>query len=140
MNTKARIDKRLADWVNAVRKKEGLTPLILHHELTAETDILAIGRRIAHNRHLLSRSAKRLKTSQLKIIGENRVKAPKLVTLAWLLWNSPNHRRLTLDIRAQFFGLKVSKEDHDLFAVMVFASAEGDVAADVISSKMKALR
>ncbi|MEZ4741027.1 MAG: hypothetical protein R3B45_01025 [Bdellovibrionota bacterium] len=112
--------EHLSLWINAIRKKENLPPLIYGYEVVNRgADTLAIGGSIMHNRKMISSIKAGLQEGHVKFVGENRVKANSLEAMAALLWNSPTHRNLLLSKEATHLGISMKTQDSELFAVLL---------------------
>jgi hypothetical protein len=117
----------LARWINELRKNEKLPPIIFGALPMAEAaNLLSIGGGIIHNRKLLKNAKDLLAGRKFTLIGEDRVKAESIPSLAWHLWNSPRHRRLLLDNKATHLGISLQKQYDGFFAVI--ATGAGDIA------------
>lgn len=102
----------LINWIQDVRKVHRLNSL--------QADKLVLGRfaqqlsgssSIRHPRALLLKQAAELKKLKGKFLGENRVKGMDPRAMAWLLWHSPQHRRLLLHREANAIGYKMAQAD-----------------------------
>lgn len=108
-------------WVNAVRKKEGLSPLADNHpRMQWLSEQLLKNSTIRHNRKLLEQAQQALKKNNARLVGENRVKAQNLAQMAWLLWHSPRHRQLILNKEATHFSVAAQQIKQEQLAVLVF--------------------
>lgn len=111
----------LQQWVNAVRKSEGLNTLAdTHPRMQWLSEQLLKNSTIRHNRKLLEQAQKALKKNNARLVGENRVKAENLSQMAWLLWHSPQHRRLILSKEATHFSVASQQMKQEQLAVLVF--------------------
>lgn len=113
--------KALQQWVNAIRKKEGLAPLADNHpRMQWLSEQLLKNSTIRHNRKLLEQAQQALKKNNARLVGENRVKAQNLHQMAWLLWHSPRHRQLILSKEATHFSVASQQIKQEQLAVLVF--------------------
>lgn len=76
---------------------------------------------IRHPRPLIRSQTAELKKRRGSWLGENRVKAFSPYEMAWLLWHSPQHRRLLLHAKANAIGLQISQKRPEKLLVMVMA-------------------
>ncbi len=111
----------LQQWVNAVRKKEGLPPLADNHpRMQWLSEQLLKNSTIRHNRKLLEQAKQALKKNNARLVGENRVKAQTIQQMVWLLWHSPRHRSLILSREATHFSVASQRVKQEQLAVLVF--------------------
>lgn len=109
-------------WVNAVRAKEKLPPLVSEHpRVKWLSEQLLKNATIRHNRKLMERADGVLKRNRGKFVGENRVRAATPQEMAWLLWNSPRHRSLILTKEATHLSVSVQAQQQETLAVLAFA-------------------
>ncbi len=112
----------LKKWIEHLRASHKLKPLQLDRPiLTRFAQELLQESSIRHPRALLLNQASELNKKKGKFLGENRVKASSSSEMAWLLWHSPQHRRLLLNKEANALGLELSRLDLDELAVLVVA-------------------
>ncbi len=114
--------KSLRAWLQTLRKDLNLRPLQQDHALLARfaKDLLSHSS-IRHPRPLIKKQAEELKKSRGHWLGENRVKGSRISEMAWLLWHSPQHRRLLLNPKANAIGLNISQKTPEKLLVMVIA-------------------
>jgi hypothetical protein len=129
---------QLAGWVNRVRAKEHLEPVVLSDELTRDISILTVQASLAHDRLLLKRVGDSLAARQQKLVGENRVQGRDAAAMAWLLWTSPRHRDLLLDGSANLLGVTERSVGSDTLAVMVLATGKPLASAKASTPKSRA--
>lgn len=111
----------LQQWVNAVRKKEGLPPLTDNHpRMQWLSEQLLKNSTIRHNRKLLEQAKEALKKNNARLVGENRVKAQTIQQMVWLLWHSPRHRQLILSKEATHFSVASQRVKQEQLAILVF--------------------
>ena len=112
----------LKRWIEQLRASHSLKPLHLNKPIMKRyARELLQATSIRHPRALLLTQAAELKKKKGKFLGENRVKASSSSEMAWLLWHSPQHRRLLLNKEANALGLELSRLDLDELAVLVLA-------------------
>ncbi len=121
----------LGRWINAIRRNEDRPALVVGNgALNQAANLLALGGNIFHNRKLLNNASDLLNRQNLRLIGEDRVRARTVNELAWHLWNSPRHRRLLLDSQGTHLGMAVQKTHDGYFAVLATASSnQGPISA-----------
>lgn len=113
----------LLAWINQLRIKQNLQPILLNEELNKQAETLTLDSSLAHNRQYLRKISSKLSERNINLLGENRVKGRTLAEMAWLLWYSPRHRALLLSPEANTVGLSFKHlKDNDL-AVMIFADS-----------------
>lgn len=128
----------LAAWVNRVRLKEGLKALEFKAELTEQAGLLSVDGSLSHDRAMLKKTAKLLEeTAQIKLLGEDRVRATDAMTMAWLWWNSPRHRHLILNDEATVGGLAARAVGGEHLAVLAVAKAAPLQTAKAATPKKK---
>jgi len=111
-------------WINQIRIQEKLQPLKTNDlNLEKATRSLAFSEEIVHDRRSKEMVENLLEKSNLKIVGENRVKGRSYIELAWLLWNSPRHRDLLLSAKATHLGIHIKEVGPLKFAVFLSATA-----------------
>lgn len=115
----------LKTWVNQLRIMEDLPPL---EDQLAPLDSsgtrLSKHMSVSHNRTLLTQEKKRLQKQQIHLLGENRVKGTDTRDMAWLLWNSPRHRKLLFSPSATHFTLGTQTGGNTNLAVLIFAKVK----------------
>lgn len=112
----------LANWINTVRKKEGLNALETDHpKLQRAADELLKNQTLKHNRTVLFDLQKHLAKFDMTLIGENRVRATTPKEMAWLLWHSPRHRGLLLEKNAKYLTVVTQPLKADHLTVIVIA-------------------
>ncbi len=110
---------RLMSWVNAMRRAESLKALVFKKEMSEEAGVLGIDPTLTHNRAMLRKVGESLEANNVRLIGEDRVKARTAEAMAWLLWNSPRHRELLLDKAATVAGIATKDTRGETLAVLV---------------------
>jgi hypothetical protein len=90
-------------WINAKRKMSRLSVLTLEPELSALAQ-RAGTTSLRHPHSLLVKAKADLAKEGLEILGENRAISDGFTGLARLLWNSPQHRGLLLNAKANAIG------------------------------------
>ncbi len=112
----------LISWIQSIRQIQGLKPLKTENTLLSKfANQLVQDTSIRHPRALLLEQRKLLAKKQIKILGENRVKAASTEQMAWLLWYSPTHRQLLLHKSASALGFDVARLQHEKLLVLVLA-------------------
>lgn len=112
----------LRAWLQAIRVEHALPQLKSDQPLLARfARELSTHTSIRHPRPLLRSQAQELKKQRGSWLGENRVKAFSPEDMAWLLWHSPQHRRLILNPKANAVGLEISQSRPEKLLVMVMA-------------------
>jgi hypothetical protein len=109
----------LASWIQKIRAKEGLRPLIFSEVVSKYADLLAVSGTLQHNKSQQAFVERLMKESRILAIGEDRVQGSSAKIMAWLLWNSPRHRRLLLDPQATLFGIGSTAAHEDTLAVVM---------------------
>lgn len=111
----------LVTWVNRLREMSKMPSLLSNNDTANAAAIkLTESQILAHNRTQLRAIAAELQTAKLQLIGEDRVVATNIGAMAWLLWNSPGHRTLLLDKKADQLAVHVTQVGRDeLLAVFV---------------------
>ena len=105
--------KGLHGWINKIRGIANLAPFEQNEALNDAADKLAVYRSLTHNRTLLRGAAKLLGELDINLLSEDRVKAPNVQTMAWLLWYSPRHRASLLRRDASLLGLSSAGDGGD---------------------------
>lgn len=113
------LSDNLARWIGQIREKEGLPPLVRHAELDHYAELLAIDGSLRHNRTQQALIAQKLRDTSTSPIGEDRVRARDLSSMAWLLWHSPRHRGLLLDPGATAVGIGLKSVGPETLAVVL---------------------
>ncbi len=112
----------LLEWIQSRRLASGLKQLRLGHP---KLDTLANqpnpSHNLAHPRSWLLRKKAELSLAGLHLLGENRVKASNYTQMAWLLWNSAQHRRLLLSPEADFLSLRIEQESDEKLLILFLA-------------------
>jgi len=109
----------LVPWLQRFRAKQGLVPLASSDQLNEAAANLVADGSLVHNRQLLQKAATATKVKGTQLLGEDRVRAHDVASMAWLLWNSPRHRQLLLNNDANAIGLASRAIDDDQLAVIV---------------------
>ncbi|MBF0441474.1 MAG: hypothetical protein HQK54_06190 [Oligoflexales bacterium] len=119
---KGTIERRIAEWVNILRKEEGLRELTLSNPLfnSISNQMIEHGS-IVHDRSMMAKASEQLKRYNFEFIGENRVKGEDAAKMAWLLWHSPRHRALLLDKRSTHLAVSSKDLGNEKLAVLAFA-------------------
>ena len=116
--------QKLLNWINAVRSDNGLQTLASAHpqlNLVAKEFVRRNGT-IRHDLRHFQYAQKKLKKLLAKFIGENRVRSNDIKTMAWLLWNSPQHRAMLLHQTATHVAVATQQLKEEKLAVITFAS------------------
>ncbi len=94
------------NWVNDRREENGLSPLKLDAKLS---DLVARAgtESLAHPHQFLLKAKAELKSSGIEVLGENRAISEDITGIARLFWNSPQHRSLLLNAKANAIGYAV---------------------------------
>jgi hypothetical protein len=112
--------KDFYSWLQNRRSEQGLGMLAINQpELQKLAEELSATDSLKHPRALLTERGKDLKKKKINLLGENRAAAGSLSEMAWLLWNSPQHRRLLLNPKANSMGLSVRGTGREKLLVMV---------------------
>lgn len=112
--------KDFYSWLQKRRSDQGLANLKINPpELQALAEELSKENSLKHPRALLNERGRDLKKKKISLLGENRAAAANLSEMAWLLWNSPQHRRLILNPKANSLGLAVKGNGREKLLVMV---------------------
>jgi hypothetical protein len=120
------VEKSLVLWINRLRLREQLKPLILDDRLSRVASALTVSDSIDHDLHLMEQVSKKYSQDKFTLSGENRVKGGSVSELAWLLWHSPSHRDLLL--------LELPLSDQNLIGVAAKKINEGWFASIVVGS------
>lgn len=113
--------RALAYWVNSLRREIGFNPLSVSPVMKEAAKSLVVqNKTILHNRPHLKVADETITAAKGKFLGENRVVAQTPEDAAWLLWNSPQHRRLIMSRRATHFETYSYQNTDQSLAVMVF--------------------
>lgn len=126
MVEQVRDPQTLGDWVNHLRSREGLPRLEVQTDINRQVakmtaDLIQDNQTVTHHRPLLQHVRQQLAQAKFELLGENRVKADTYKKMAWLLWNSPRHRRLVLNPKARIMALHATQLDQEYLLVMVMA-------------------
>lgn len=112
--------KDFYSWLQDRRSEQGLDMLTINPpELQELAEELSKVDGLKHPRALLNERGRDLKKKKISLLGENRAEASNLSEMAWLLWNSPQHRRLLLNPKANSLGLAVKGSGREKLLVMV---------------------
>ncbi|MBC7530505.1 MAG: hypothetical protein H7318_02940 [Oligoflexus sp.] len=115
-------EAELLEWIQGQRKRSGLPRLeIGAKSLQTLADESAQQKDLHHPHSLLMSRKELLKSQNVELLGENRAVAPSFSGLAQLLWNSPSHRRLLLNPKANAIALNTNQKGDDKLLVMVLA-------------------
>ena len=114
----------LVPWLQRLRAKQGLVPLASSDQLSEAAANLVADASLVHNRQLLQKAAAAAKVNDILLLGEDRVRAHDVASMAWLLWNSPRHRQLLLNNDANAIGLASRAIDDDQLAVIVVGKGQ----------------
>ncbi len=114
--------QKVLNWVNSLRRKEKLREVMLSDESSKTAEILSGDDAVAHNMAKLVNEQKRLKNKGLILLGEDRSRAASLEEALTLLWFSPVHRDLLLNVDAKYLGIMV-KQDRETFVELVFVNS-----------------
>lgn len=112
----------LLEWIQGQRKKNRIPHLeTAAKSLQAVADESALQKDLHHPHALLMSKKALLKGQNVELLGENRAVATSFSGLAQLLWNSPSHRRLLLNPKANAIALNTSQKGDEKLLVMVLA-------------------
>jgi hypothetical protein len=112
----------LLQWLQEIRAKHSMAALNLEQPILQRfASQLIEETSLRHPRPLLQKQLRTLGAQQAQLLGENRVKASRLIDMAWLLWFSPQHRRLLLNPDANALGTQMSTLEHEKLLVLVLA-------------------
>ncbi len=95
--------KAFLNWINARRKKNGLSPLKVNPKLSELASRAGTGSLIHPHQFLIMAKAE-LKGEGIEVLGENRAISEDMTGIARLFWNSPQHRSLLLNAKANAIG------------------------------------
>ncbi|MBC7658297.1 MAG: hypothetical protein H7249_01165, partial [Chitinophagaceae bacterium] len=113
----------LVEWIQNQRRHDHLPALSIGNKsLQGLVDKAAQQRDLHHPHALLLKEKQKLKSQKIDLLGEDRVSARDFSAIANLLWNSPQHRRLLLNPRANAIVLNVSDRENQKFVVMILAN------------------
>lgn len=115
--------QRLLAWINAVRTDQSLPPLAIEHpqlNLVAQ-EFVNKNNTVRHDLRHFQFAQKKLQKLLAKFVGENRVRAGDIKTMAWLLWNSPQHRAMLLHQNATHVSVAMQNLKDEKLAVLAFA-------------------
>lgn len=117
--------QQLLTWVNHIRQLEQLSSLSVSDYKVEEASRLLIDKNetIRHDRRQIDHVSHFLKSYHRTFIGENRVKGTTVEQLAWLLWTSPEHRKLLLHPQAVYLSISTRKIKNEILALLVFAKS-----------------
>lgn len=114
----------LVPWLQRLRASQGLPPMAASEALNEAAANLAADGSLVHNRQLLQQAEAAVKTKNIDLLGEDRVRAHDTASMAWLLWNSPRHRQLLLNKDANVVGIASRAIDDDQLAVLVIGKGQ----------------
>ncbi|MCX6109116.1 MAG: hypothetical protein NTZ90_05860 [Proteobacteria bacterium] len=114
----------LVPWLQRLRASQGLPPMAASEALNEAAANLAADGSLVHNRQLLQQATAAVKTKNIELLGEDRVRAHDIASMAWLLWNSPRHRQLLLNKDANIVGIASRAIDDDQLAVLVIGKGQ----------------
>lgn len=115
-------EKDFRSWINELRRRNNLAPLDKGDKSLQDlADESAAVKNLRHPRELLLQKKGELKKAKIDLLGENRASAKTFRGLAELFWNSPTHRRLLLNPRANQIALKTTDKGDEKLLVMVLA-------------------
>ncbi len=112
----------LMAWIQERRKAAQLPRLQTQKALDTLTSTVQEGGSIKHPRPWLLTQKLSLASQGIKFLGENRVRAKDTETMAWLLWTSPQHRRLLLSPTATWFQAHWERIGDESLLVLWFAA------------------
>ena len=113
----------LAEWVNLVRHKNGLYPLVVEKSfLSRSAQRLSSRFGSSHDRRMLKLEKKNLASHNINFLGENRAISTNYAEVAWLFWFSPRHRALIMSDRATHLAVAETRGRGQLQVVLVTAS------------------
>jgi hypothetical protein len=119
-------EQKLVDWVNALRAEDKL-PSLKHATsgpLQASVLKISLHPTIRHDLRQIDSATRELK-KHYTLLGEDRVSGGQFRDMAWLLWNSPRHRNLLLNPRADTVAINVKRRGDKLYAVLLVAQSRG---------------
>ena len=133
--TEALYAPTLLRWINELRASAGVaavSPLANSHARRLDRRLLAQNDSIHHDIQHLKSVQTMLQRSGGAFIGEDRVKGQDLSEMAWLLWNSPRHRDLLLNTKADSLAVSQINDKTQRLLVLTFAkySKERTLATD----------
>lgn len=109
-------------WIAELRRRNKLEVLATGNKSLQDlADESSAIKDLRHPRELLLRKKADLSHLNIEVLGENRAAAPSYKALAELLWNSPTHRRLLLNPKANQIALKTREKGDEKLLVMVLA-------------------
>ncbi|MFW7380294.1 MAG: CAP domain-containing protein [Oligoflexus sp.] len=127
----------ILSWINQQRQQDGLLPVeasqtLLHQ---AAASLSRHNQSVHHFRPQLKKIRDHLQSQQIRLIGENRVRAGEPALLSWLLWNSPRHRSLLLNRKATHIGMHLQQlGDEQLLVILLAELKHADKPAPLARS------
>ncbi len=122
--TISRIDSPLdlIKWVNQKRRDLGLSEVKPVRRLDQIALKSSANQSLEHPHDKLLQWKKGAESSDLLLLGENRALAGSFSELSTLLWNSPAHRSLLLNARADSIGYAINEVHGQKHLVLVMAT------------------
>ena len=115
--------RSIGNWINALRLRETLLPISFGStEMAASADRLSIGASLVHDRGSIKSEKDALKVQGVSFIGEDRAIGSSIEEIGWQLYNSPRHRRLLLDSKANLGAVVVKNHANGRFVLVTIGS------------------
>ncbi len=111
----------LSDWINQLRKKFGIFPMIMFHsdEMKLIEGLISHNKTMTHQRNLFSETKNKLEKNHIQMQSENRVIGQNNSEMMQILWASPFHRQSLLNRDADMLGLLEQEIDGKKLVVIV---------------------
>lgn len=114
--------EHLLSWINRLRRGEKLSHLARLPEPMQQTVATLLNTQgVVHDRRRLSSVKSAFSQASAQFLGENRVQGSSFNDIAWLLWNSPPHRKLLLNDRATHIDIQSVPAGREQLFVIVLA-------------------
>lgn len=114
----------LLSWIDTNRRKLKLPELKRNPKLDKTAEEAAKFKTLEHPHTLLMSKKALLKNEGLHLLGENRAISSSFTGLAELFWNSPEHRSLLLNAKADAIGYALDEVHGQKLLVLVLAQIE----------------
>jgi uncharacterized protein YkwD len=116
-------------WMNRRRVEESLPSLTQSHELASAANSLIGRASISHDLAAMAKASNVLRGKGIEAIGENRAAGRSYAELLTMFWQSPSHRDLMLNPRANLYGVASQVRETSVFiSVVVAAQVNAPVA------------
>lgn len=114
----------LISWINYTRRTMKLPELKSLASLDETAKEAAKSKTLEHPHSLLLSKKSQLKRQKIHLLGENRAISSSFTGLANLFWNSPEHRTLLLNAKANAIGYALEEVHGQRLLVLVLAEVE----------------